>query len=455
MHLLMNIMRGSRRLPLTRLALATFVAVPLVGCDLNELLEVEEPFTITPVVARDTTRLANTFAGAVTSFGTAFGGWRNNYGGIVMHTGLASDELYSTDAFANRWALDRRAFNYEQSNAESDRSFEFLQRARAEGLGAAELFAQTSQRNSAQHGELYLIAGFSTLMLAENFCSGVPLSQVTPDGTFEYGSPLPTGEVYDRAIALFDSAMATASNSTRVVNAARIGKARALLGKGEFSAAAAVAAQVPSNAGPYLVEFEAAASRTENAVYQFNYDERRISASLQEGTINQGLPYGSTVDPRTPINPNGVQANSGTTPVYLQLKYPTGSADIPLATAYEARYIQAEAALRADQITQFEQLLNQARALQSLPALTSAQIGTTRDERIDTLFRERAYAMWLTGHRFSDMRRLIRQYNRPYEQVFPTGTAPNGQVYGTDASFPIPFEEVNNPNFKGCIDTSA
>lgn len=244
------------------------------------------------------------------------------------------------------------------------------------------------------------------------------------------------------------------------MNAAQIGKARALLDKGDFSAAAAVAAQVPNNAGPYLVEYNAAAIPSENAVYQFNWQERRISASLQEGTTHQGLRYGSNVDLRTPINPTPVQANSGTTPGYLQLKYPSGSADIPLATVSEARYIQAEAALRANQVAQFEQFLNQARALQSsstmpLPALTSAEIGTTQNQRIDTLFRERAYAMWLTGHRFSDMRRLIRQYNRPYEQVFPMGTAPNGQVYGTDASFPIPFEEFNNPSFKGCVNFDA
>jgi tetratricopeptide (TPR) repeat protein len=297
-------------------------------------------------------------------------------------------------------------------------------------------------------------------MLAENFCSGVPLSRVASDGTFQYGEPLPTAQVYDRAIALFDSAMATAPNSARVMNAAQIGKARALLDKGDFSAAAAVAAQVPNNAGPYLVEYDAAAIRSENAVYQFNWDERRVSASLQEGTTNKGLPYGSNVDPRTPINPTPMQANSGTTPVYLQLKYRNGSADIPLATAYEARYIQAEAALRADQIAQFEQFLNQARALQAsstipLLALTSAEIGTTQNQRIDTLFRERAYAMWLTGHRFSDMRRLIRQYNRPYAQVFPMGTAPNGEVYGLDASFPIPVQELNNPSFKGCVNFDA
>ena len=452
---IVNFVRRSRRLLLTRLAVGALLTTPLLtGCDLGELLEVEDDFTITPGVARDTTLLANTFAGAASYFGTAVGGLSNQFVGCVAATGLSADELYSTDAFSTRNALDRRAFNYENSNVESDECFRYLQRARATGLNAASLFAQTAQKGSPRHAETFNLAAFSTLMLAENFCSGVPLSSVGPGGAFVYGDALPTPEVYRRAIALFDSAIAT-SNDARQVNLARIGKSRALIGLGDFPAAATIAAQVPDNLVPYLVQFDPGSSAAQNAVYQFNADERRISASLREGTINQGLPFGSTVDPRTPIDTTRRQANSGTTPVYLQLKYPNLGADIPLATAVEARYIQAEAALRASQIAQFEQLLNQARVLQGLAPLTSAQIGTTMAQRVDTLFRERAYALYLTGRRFADLRRLIRQYDRPYEAVFPTGLTPTGLQYGTDASFPIPFAEVNNPNFKGCIDTSA
>jgi hypothetical protein len=66
--------------------------------------------------------------------------------------------------------------------------------------------------------------------------------------------------------------------------------------------------------------------------------------------------------------------------------------------------------------------------------------------------------MWLTGHRLGDMRRLIRQYARTAESVFPTGDqgAPiAGQSYGTDVNFIIPFDERNNPKFSGCIDRNA
>ena len=58
-----------------------------------------------------------------------------------------------------------------------------------------------------------------------------------------------------------------------------------------------------------------------------------------------------------------------------------------------------------------------------------------------------------------DLRRLIRQYGRTQDKVFPTGNftrngTPSG-TYGTQVAFPVPDAELNNPNFHGCIDTKA
>ena len=70
------------------------------------------------------------------------------------------------------------------------------------------------------------------------------------------------------------------------------------------------------------------------------------------------------------------------------------------------------------------------------------------------LFKERAFWMWLTGHRMGDMRRLIRQYKRDQSTVFPVGVMPlrKGESFGTDVTFVVPFTERNNPNFNGCTD---
>ena len=86
--------------------------------------------------------------------------------------------------------------------------------------------------------------------------------------------------------------------------------------------------------------------------------------------------------------------------------------------------------------------------------------------RQNLLFRERAYWLFLTAHRVGDLRRMIRQYGRGAETVFPTGSyLSNGRstIYGTDTSFPIPVEELNNPEaqqdpspaLKGCLNRDA
>jgi hypothetical protein len=74
--------------------------------------------------------------------------------------------------------------------------------------------------------------------------------------------------------------------------------------------------------------------------------------------------------------------------------------------------------------------------------------GATTAEQVDQLFKERAYWLFLTGHRLGDLRRLIRQYGRNSESVFPTGNYHKGGTYGTDVNSPVPQAEENNPNFQ-------
>ena len=72
------------------------------------------------------------------------------------------------------------------------------------------------------------------------------------------------------------------------------------------------------------------------------------------------------------------------------------------------------------------------------------------------MFRERAFALFASGHRLGDLRRLVRQYGRGAESVYPTGAYhKDGLQLGTDLQFIIPLTEKNNPNFTGCIDRNA
>ncbi len=174
-----------------------------------------------------------------------------------------------------------------------------------------------------------------------------------------------------------------------------------------------------------------------------------------EGT--NGLNFLSASDSRIPFQDTGGPGFDGQTESIVQLKYPNRDSSIPIATGIEARLIEAEAALQNNDLTTFRAKLNAARAqftgVNPLPAdsVTSA----TPAQRVDLLFRERAFDLWLTSHRLGDMRRLIRQYQRGSETVFPTGRYKDGTPYGPDVNFPVPEAEQNNPKFHGCLDRNA
>src|SRR5690606_22259257 len=133
-------------------------------------------------------------------------------------------------------------------------------------------------------------------------------------------------------------------------------------------------------------------------------------------------------------------------------KYTVPSGQLPLlviASGVEARLIEAEADLRANGTTWLT-ILNDLRTdgtftpphgaemdtvwhaggggvvgLQPLkdPALhPQSPSQSDIDMRIDLLFRERAYWLFLTGHRQGDLRRLIRPpYIRDPETLYPSG----------------------------------
>jgi hypothetical protein len=76
----------------------------------------------------------------------------------------------------------------------------------------------------------------------------------------------------------------------------------------------------------------------------------------------------------------------------------------------------------------------------------------TASQALQTLFKERAYTLWLTSHRLGDMRRLIRQYDMSQSNVFPSGEYVFGGQYGSDVNMPIPVDPVYNTEGFACFD---
>jgi hypothetical protein len=296
------------------------------------------------------------------------------------------------------------------------------------------------------HGILLAYAGFADVLLAENWCSGVPGSTLSPTGTVVYGAQQTSTQLLQSAVAKFDSAIAIGSSlgesGTTDVITARIGKARALLDLNDVAGAAATAGAVPTGfslgTGPSAVE--------NNGVYQFQNFQKRWTVSDNEG--GNGLLYRSDADPRVTFASIGVGFDA-TTPVFAQLKYPNPDAGTALAQGVEARLIEAEAFLRSGDLASFTAKVNEVRVLAGLPPIIIPENGAAARQ---VLFKERAYSLWLTSHRLGDLRRLVRQYDQGQGTVFPSGEYPKGGSYGSDVNFPIPVDPTFNPAGLACFD---
>jgi len=140
--------------------------------------------------------------------------------------------------------------------------------------------------------------------------------------------------------------------------------------------------------------------------------------------------------------------------VYYPDKYyqPTAIQPLVFASGTEARLIRAESEL-AQGGTAWLTTLNALREPIGLPDLDDPGIDSAR---VSMLFKERAYWLFLTGHREGDLRRLVRQYQRLAVRVFPTGLY-NGtaRAYGSDVNAPVPAGERRNPLYTGCKNRDA
>jgi len=118
--------------------------------------------------------------------------------------------------------------------------------------------------------------------------------------------------------------------------------------------------------------------------------------------------------------------------------------------------------VRAVHVTELRAAINTLRTNTAL--YPTAQTGFTRGpnrtsiadtfagntSRMKTNFRERAFWMFSTGHRLGDMRRMVRQYAYPADSIYPRSSYYKGGAFGTALMLPVPFEEINNPNFTQC-----
>lgn len=438
------------------------LALPALGlaaaCSAHDtLLNVDTPDIVTTEKAQSIAGAQSFYVSGVGEFARFIGGDRNGSSplGLNLSGGMLGDELFSARNGTEHW--DGRSINNtllpSSSWTEVGNAYVRLVRA-ARLLGTFPPATGGNQQLATLHG----LEGMLLTVTAEGYCNGIPLwngvSESEPTTT-----TFSTDQLYTMAIAQFDSAIALATaDSTK--NFSRVGKARATVDLAKqgalaatFANAAAIVSAVPTT---FVLNatYTTNSSGVVNAIYDWSSATQNFGASDKEG--GNGLDYVSSKDPRVRVDGSKtIKGQDGSVVPQLN-QYPKAESPVPVATGVEARLIEAESYLAAGDPVLFMTTLNGLRASSVAPAgLTPLVDPGTQGGRENLLFRERAFWMYLTAHRLGDMRRLIRQYGRDAETVFPTGSYFKGGQYGTDVTMIPSADELNNHDWTGCTDRKA
>jgi hypothetical protein len=447
----------------TALALAS-VSLIASACNVKqELLEPQNPGLVDPSTLNSPDAADALRIGALGSLRNVTAGSES----LWMYGGLLTDEWKSSDTFLQRNETDQRAI--QTNNANINTAYNAIQQSRGFLRDALEQMEKYLPEAKGNRGELYFALGFIEMQMAEDFCNGIPLA-LARNGVIDYSdpgyTPLTNADVFARAALHLDSALTLASGQTdahsvAVKQAILVAKARVLIDQGQFAQAAAL---VPTSAVPtnyqYLLSF--AQTSGDNQIWSLNTNQGRYTVADSfdaSGVIKNALPFISAKDPRVPVADAKKKGFDGQTNLFnfaIARSDPT-----PLVSGIDARLIEAEAKLNANDIAGTMTILNALRAsVQTIgtiktTVMTALPTPATKDAATTLFFREKAFWTFARGQRLGDERRLVRQYGRSQDQVFPTGAFHKNGVYGVDVNLPVTDSEKTNPNYKGCLDRKA
>jgi hypothetical protein len=463
-----------RRRALTMVgALAAAALMPMSACSSDKLLRSRDPDLIAPGDFDSPAGAAALHVGAINRFAQATGILESFW----LFGGLLADEFSTSSTFTQNDETDKRDITIQ--NASVLAQYRQLNRVRTATNQAIAALKQFSPDEAEKIGEMYFLRGYAEGLIAETFCNGTPLSDAS--GLVPVpGEELTNEEVFERAVATFDTALATVpatgpdavtgADADEVRWSAQVGKGRALRQLARYAEAATAVTGVPRNFA-YRLTF--APTTGDNILWGQINSARRYSigdsleGNSQEFFVANAIPFYSAQDPRV-LARYTVAAGGDTTKgqdgsTYsrtLVNVYPARDTPLQIVNGIDAELLRAEAALNGSDPGTWIGILNALRGDASIyPPGTPA--GTTlpaladpgsQDARVTLHFREKAFWTFGRGQRLGDLRHLARDYSRPADQVFPVGEHYKGGDYAGDVNFPIPQAEENNPNFTACLD---
>jgi len=398
--------------PMTRRAMpaATIALAALLGgCDFN----VTNPG---PLLDAD---LNN--ASAIPALVNGMGGDLSNaIGNYLTRGSLAALELRHSGNFAAERRFAAGTIGPEDVNGDWARLHTARYVAEA-GLVRMKTVLGTGFETNANTPRAYLYAGYANRFLGENVCNAV----------YDGGPALPNSSHFVRAESLFTRALtiSRALNNTALINAALAGRAQVYANQGKWTEAAADAALVPT-------------TFRHNAVFSLNTTRENMDLAAQTITRREVTVWNTVWvtdrDPRAlydtvKTGTTITKGQDGATNFFRQKKYLTLGDPVALAKGTEMLLIRAEAALRANDLTNAMLFINQGRTAATLTPLTA----TTVADAYVHLMRERGAVLWLEGRRLFDLKRWLADGR-------------NTTLQGRSTCMPISLEERGaNPNVSG------
>ena len=417
-----------------RIFCAAAALTMLSACD--SLLEVSDPGSIQSGQLEDPA-LENLLVNGV------MGEFQFAYGFYALWSGVLADEVFTdhTNVSVREFSLH----NFNDLNDITTGAYENIHRARQSADDASarlKTMLGTNASSSLNMARVMAYGAYSYVLLAEGFCgSPVNLSaELTPE------------ELFTRAIARFDTAIAVANASkagasaaniaaaTDIVNMSNVGAARAALKMGDLAKARTYAALVPAS-------YEKLAYYSSNSVRENNQLNR--PARTADPFLGVAPAFFSMNDPRVPrlaTSRPGLNSNP-IFPPQRPFMYTGWSAStiqpiditttIKFATGLEAQYVIAEADGATPATLAF---VNARRA-----AGNQAPVSLSGSELIAELRDQRARDFFLTGQRLGDLRRYLKSGT----DLFPKGKYPVfSDFYGDNKCFVVPLsEKAGNPNY--------
>ncbi len=431
----------------------------------QELLAPQNPGTVDPSAVGNAAAAYALKVGAVGKV-TAVVDCGGNSECLWEEVGNLTDEYHNADFQNTRQDIDQRSMGDDNPS----NPYTSVTQERGFVRDAIAAVKQYIPDSTADIGEMYMSLAFLELSLGENYCNGIPLGH-TVNGVFTFGPGLTDAQVLDSASAHLDTALAinkgTSAQAVFIQQATSILKARVLIDQGNFAAAPALLSGIPSTFSYNMGTSQA--KGVSLGLWSIVNSTARLSVSDSAEVINgvstptkNALPFASANDPRVPVLFGGnakppVVAEDGSTPEFIENLFARFD-PIPMVSGIDARLMEAEVKLNANDIAGMMTILNTLRAtppkISNFQPAAMAALPTpaTQDAATTLYFREKAFWTFGRGQRLNDDRRQMRQYKRTEDQVFPTGPYFKGGSYGHTIQFAVTNTELSNPLFKGCTD---